>query len=155
GPAEARFMALALVAEVSGDAADVDAAVNLLDTELKGNPGVSWYVYRLALAAAKLGQAERVMRIAEHASDPGLKSRAQLEAVRVRLEGANDKAGDGALAGIGNAPLLQAQAREALARHDARLDYGGTLKAVDGWDEAMRPFGWLGAVLGEQDAKGK
>jgi DNA-directed RNA polymerase subunit M/transcription elongation factor TFIIS len=155
GPAEARFMALVLVAEVSGDAADIDAAVNLLDTELKGNPGVAWYVYRLALAAAKLGQPERVMRIAEHATDPGLKSRAQFEAVRVRLEGAKDMIGDAALGRIGNAPLLQAQAREALARHDARLDYGGTLKAVDGWDEAMRPFGWLGAVLGEQDAKGK
>ena len=33
----------------------------------------------------------------------------------------------------------------ALARHNARYD-GGTLKAVEGWDEAARPFGQIGAV---------
>jgi hypothetical protein len=155
GSPQARLFALVLIAEVTGDAADVDAAVNLLDSELKGSPAPPWLVYRLALAAAKLGQAERVLRVAEFSADPGLKSRAQLEAVRTRLDAAKDRAGDAAVGGIGNAPLLQAQAREALARHDARLDYGGTLKAADAWDEAVRPFGWLGAVLGEQDAKGK
>jgi ssDNA-binding Zn-finger/Zn-ribbon topoisomerase 1 len=156
GPAEARFRVLVLLAEATGEAADVDAAAALLDGEVKAaEPGVPWLVYRLAVVAAKAGQADRVVKLAEHVADPGLKARAQLEAVRARLDGTKDQAGDSALQGIDKGPLLQALAHEWLARHNGKLDYGGTIKAVEGWEEAVRPFGVLGAVLGEQDARGK
>jgi hypothetical protein len=155
-PPEARLRALVMLAEATGEAADVDAAAKPLDGEVRANePGVPWLVYRLAVAAARAGQADGTLKLAERAADPGLKARAQLEAVRARLEGTRDAAGDGALQGIGTGATLQALAHEALARHNGRLDYAGTVKAAEGWDEAVRPFGVLGAVLGEQDAKGK
>jgi hypothetical protein len=154
GPPEARFRVLVLLAEATGDSADVDAAAALLDGEVRAEqPGVAWLVYRLAVVAAKAGPADRVLKLADHAAEPGLKARAQFEAVRVRLDGTKDQAGDGALQGIDKGPLLQALAHEWLARHNGKLDYRGTLKAVEGWDEAVRPFGVLGAVLGEQDGK--
>jgi hypothetical protein len=160
-----RAQALVAVAEVTGDSADVEAAEHALDDaandkkdkkdpkekETKVSP---WLAYRLALAAARTGQADLVLRVADRVSDPGLKALAQLEAVRLRLDGTKDKAGDGALEGTDGGPLSQALGREWLARHNARHD-GGTLKAAEGWDEAVRPFGVLGAVLGEQDAQGK
>jgi hypothetical protein len=152
--AEARFRALVMLAEATGDSADVDAAAALLDGDVKlTQPGVPWLVYRLAVVAAKAGPADRVLKLADHAAEPGLKARAQLEAVRARLDGARDQAGDGALQGLDNGPLPQALAHEWLARHNGKLDYRGTLKTVEGWDEAVRPFGVLGAVLGEQDGK--
>jgi hypothetical protein len=158
GPAEARFHVLVMLAEATGEAADVDAAAALLDGEVKADqPGMAWLVYRLAVVAAGQGQFDRVLKLAEQVADPGLKGWAQVEAVRARLarHGTKGQAGDSALEGIGNGALPQALAREALARHNGQLDYSGTIKAVEGWDEAARPFGVLGAVLGEQDTKGK
>ena len=151
---EWRFQSLVAVAEATGDAADLDAATALLDGDLGDQKVSPWLVYRLVLAAVKLGQADRVLHLAGRVTDPGLKAVAQLQAVRLRLEGAKDKAGDGVLDGIDGGPLSQALGREWLARHNARHD-SGTLKAAEGWDEAVRPFGLLGAVLGGQDAKGK
>jgi hypothetical protein len=157
---EWRAQILVAVAEATGDAADVEAAEHALDElandkkdqkEKKTSP---WLAYRLALAAARTKQADVVLRVADRVSDPGLKALAQLEAVRLRLDGTKDKASDGALEGIDGGPLAQAIGREWLARHNARHD-GGTLKAAEAWDEAVRPFGVLGAVLGEQDGKGK
>jgi hypothetical protein len=155
-PPEARLRALVMLAEVTGEAADVDAAAGLLDGDVKADlPGVPWLIYRLAAAAAKSGQADRALKLAEPLTDPGLKTRAQLEAVRARLDGTKEQAGDGTLQGIDKGPLAQALAHEWLARHNGKLDYAGTIKAVQGWDEAVRPFGTLGTVLGEQDGKGK
>lgn len=154
-PAEVRFRILVMLAEATGDPADVDAAVSLLDGELNDRKVPPWLVYRLAQLAAKPGQAERVEHLAERVSDPGLKARAQLEMVRARLDANRDRAGDEALEGVDGGALAQALAREALARHNGRHDYRGTVNAVEGWEESVRPFGLLGAVLGARDDKGK
>ncbi len=152
---EWRLQVLTAVAEVTGDPADVDAAAGLLDGDPKGKPVPPWLVYRLVqVAAAKPGQADHALRLADHVTDPGLKAMAQLLVVRGRLEGTKDRAGDNVLEGLDGGPLPQALGREWLARHNARSD-SGTIKAVEGWDESVRPFGLLGAVLGTQDNKVK
>jgi hypothetical protein len=152
---EGRLQVLTALAEATGDLADVDAAAGLLDGEPNEKPAPPWLVYRLVqVAAAKPGAADRALKLADHVGDPDLKVMAQLLVVRGRLEGSGEKAGDNVLTGIDTGPLAQALGREALARHNARHD-GGTLKAVEGWDESVRPFGLLGAVLGGQDAKVK
>jgi len=153
---EAHFMALVILASITRDpAADVAAAAALLEGDLNAQAVSPWLVYHLVEVAARTVPADRALRLAEHVRDPGLKARAHFEVVRARLEAAKDQAGDNVLDGIGNDPLLQALAREALARHNGRLNYGVTIKAVEAWDDAVRPFGTIGAVLGEQDAKGK
>lgn len=150
-----QFRALATIADTTGEAADLDAAVAFLDQEGKDHPVSPWLVFHLVEAAAKLGQADRALHLAERISDPGLRGRAQLEVVQLRL-GTKSRADDGALADIGSELITQALAREALARHNARYDnYAAAVKSAEGWDETVRPFGLLGAVLGEQDAKGK
>ncbi len=151
---EGRLRALVAVAEVTGNAADVDAAAGLLDGDLNGKPVPPWLVYRLAAAAAKSGGADRVLKLAERVEDPGLKVMAQLLAVRARLDGSKGAAGDSALEGLDGGPMAQALGRMALARHNGRTD-AGALKAAEGWDEAVRPYGILGAVLGAQDSRVK
>jgi DNA-directed RNA polymerase subunit RPC12/RpoP len=150
-----RLQMLTALAEATGDLADVDAAAGVLDGELNEKPVSPWLVYRLAaVAAAKPGAADRALKLADKVGDPGLKVMAQLLVVRGRLEGSKDNAGDNVLEGIDGGPLAQSVGREWLARHNSRHD-GGTLKAVEGWGEASRPFGQVGAILGEQDSKGK
>jgi hypothetical protein len=151
---EGNLQILAAVAEATGDLADVDAAAGLLDGDLKDKPVAPWLVYRLVSVAAKPGSADRALQLANKISDHDLKVMAQLLVVRARLDGTKDKAGDGVLEGIDGGPLAQALGREAMARHNARLD-GGTLKAVEGWDESVRPYGVLGAILGGQDTRAK
>jgi DNA-directed RNA polymerase subunit M/transcription elongation factor TFIIS len=150
-----RLQVLTAVADATGDMADVDAAEGLLDADPKAKPPSPWLVYRLVLVAtAKPGQVDHALRLADRINDPGLKAMAQLQVVRARLEGNKDKAGDNVLEGIDSAPLQQALGREWLARHNAHHD-SGTIKAIEGWDESVRPFGLLGAILGAQDGKGK
>jgi hypothetical protein len=161
-PPEAQFRALVMLAEVTGEAADVEAAAGLLGGDVKADqPGVPWLIYRLATVATKLGGSERVMGLAVHAADPGLRDRIWFETVRMRVDNTKGQADTdlgGYLGGLERekvGPLFPALCREALARHNGKLDYNGTIKAVQGWDEAVRPFGTLGAVLGDQDGKGK
>jgi len=154
---EWRFRLLVAVAEATGEAADLESAAGFLDGDLGGKPVSQWLVYRLVELAAKLGQADRALHLAERVSDPGLKARAQLDGVWARLDGTKDRAGDGALAGLDGGGLAQALAYQALARQNARHDgkSDGTIKATEGWPGAAAPLGVLGAVLGEQDARRK
>ncbi len=153
--AETGFVALVMLGQVTHDLADVDAAASLLEGKLDAQALSPWLVYALVEVAAPLVPADRALRLADHARDPGLKARAQLEVVRARLAAAKDQAGDNVLDGLGNDPLAQALAREALARHNARINDAATIKTIEGWDESVRPFGILGAALGEQDGKSK
>jgi hypothetical protein len=154
---EWRFRMLAALAEATGEGSDLDNAVGFLDGELSGKPVSPWLVYRLVELAAQHGQIDRALKLTERISDPGLKARAQLEGLRARLAATKDRADDGALGGIDSGELAQALAREALARHNARRDgkSSGSIAAADGLPEPMRSLAILGAILGEQDAKGK
>jgi hypothetical protein len=153
---EWRLRVLTALAEATGDPADVDAAADVLDGLANGKekePVSPWLVYRLArVAAEKPGGADRALKLADQISDPGLKVLAQLLVVRARLEGSKDRAGDGVLEGIDGGPHAQSVGRELLARHNGRID-AGTIKAVEGWEESVRPFGVIGAALGGQDGR--
>ena len=72
---EARFTALVLLAAVTRDLADVDPAAALLEGELNKQAVSPWLVLELAEVAARVMPADRVLRLADHANDPGLKAR--------------------------------------------------------------------------------
>jgi hypothetical protein len=150
---ERQLLLLATLADASGDGADVDAAVSLLDGELQGKRVDPWLVYQLVVVAAQIGPPDRALHLAQRIENPVLRGRAQFEVVKKRLDGLKQHADDKVLDGIDNTPVAQALGREALARHNGRYDgSSATLKAVEGWeDESVRPLGRLGAILGEQD----
>jgi hypothetical protein len=147
--AEVRLRALVAVAAATGESADVDQAVAVPEAERGQAP--PWLVYRLALLAAQAGQLDRADTVAGAVGHPGLRARAQVDVLRWRLSRSDGRA-DEALAGKVDKQqvLAHALACEVLARHNARHD-GGLVKAVEGWEEPLRPFGLIGAALGRQD----
>ncbi|HZT83016.1 MAG TPA: hypothetical protein VFA26_22490, partial [Gemmataceae bacterium] len=80
----------------------------------------------------------------------GLRGAAQFEAVQAQLAADRGRADEALAAGVEPKSGGAALAWIELARHNARLD-AATLKAVQGWDEATRPYGLVGAALGVQD----
>jgi hypothetical protein len=154
---EARFKARVALAAIGcaakpPDTTDLVAAVALLG-ELRDKPPSAWLLYRLVLLAAQANQPERAQPFLEAlpSNDP-LRGRAQYELLLVKLAGTKDKSDDAQADAVASKdqPALQGLAREAMARHNARND-ASTVKTVEGWDEALKPFGLVGAALGLQD----
>jgi hypothetical protein len=154
---EARIKARVALAAVGcaanpPDTTDLISAAALLG-ELREKPSSPWLLYRLALLAAQANQPERAQPFLDAlpGNDP-LRGRAQYELLLLKLAGTKDKADDAQADAVGSKdqPALQGLAREAVARHNARHD-ANTVKAVEGWDDAMKPFGLIGAALGLQD----
>ncbi len=137
------------------DQASLDAAAQLAVEAANARNASPWLVYRLVVLAARAGQPDTAAKVADTISDPVLRGRAQYEVLRARLKGLREKkepADEKLLAGIDKQSVALGLAYEAVARHNAALD-GGAAKAVEAWDEAVRPFGLVGAALGLQDAK--
>jgi hypothetical protein len=113
-------------------------------------PNPSWVLLRLTQLALKAGKADLAGTFANAVPDEKLRGRAKLEILRDRLAKAGDKAGDDWADGIeGSAFGL---AKEAIARHNTRKGQGSALmKALAGWDEKLRSFGYVGVALGLQD----
>jgi hypothetical protein len=154
---DARFRARVALAAVGSAAnppetTDLAAAAALLG-EIRDKAPSPWLLYRLALLAARANQPERAQPFLDAlpGNDP-LRSRALYELLLLKLAGTKDKADDAQADAVGSKdqPALQGLAREAVARHNARHD-ANTVKTVEGWDDAMKPFGLVGAALGLQD----
>jgi hypothetical protein len=134
------------------DTTDLDAVLGLVEGELRGRKPPAWPLFRLAQAAAKAGVAEeKVQRLLAALRDPSdyLHARGLLEVLRAQLSTTEKKADDGLLDPLKGTPA-EGLARAAFARHNARHD-SGTVKQVDGWDEPLRPYGYIGVALGMQD----
>ena len=71
-----------------------------------------------------------------------------MQVFRARLAKAGDTADKELLDVVQPGTLSSALAHVELARHNARKDAGAAEKAVEGWDEAVRPFGYIGVVQG-------
>ncbi len=154
---ETRFQARVELASIGcaatpPDTTDLVAAANQLG-EFRDKPPSPWLLYRLALLAAQANQPERAHPFLDALppNDP-LRGRAQYELLLIKLAGTKDKGDDAQADAIASKdqPALQGLAREAVARHNARRD-ANTVKTVEGWDDAMKPFGLVGAALGLQD----
>ena len=134
----------------TGDVADLDALLVLAEGEMKGKVS-SWLLLRLGLAGVRAGVADdRLQRLAAAVPDPAVKGRIQLEKVQTTLDADKGKSPDSVPSAVEASTLSHRRAWEALARHNVRHD-SGTLKAVDGWEESQRPFGYVGAALGLLD----
>jgi hypothetical protein len=148
------LIALAAVAAEggSGDTADLNAALDLAEGELKGHVESPWLLFRLAQLAVKAGQADRAMQVAGQIPDAGLKAQAQLAAVRAQLSGMKEKADDALAGSVAEKTGAAALARLAVARHNMARD-SGTAKTVESWNDADRAAGLAGVALGMQDKR--
>lgn len=159
GPAPQQIEALTTVAEVASTKSDAEPAsqaasqaVELVKPLLAdvGRSVSPWTLYRLVRAAAAAGVPADSLEPLADAVPPELRDRARLEVTRGRLRGLDRNVAEAELAEPAKYPPL---ALELLTRQAARLGAGGVIKAVDRWDPPnLRPFGYVGAVLGEQDA---
>lgn len=148
------FVAMAAAAEAGKQpgeiAEDVKAAVEILESQFKGQAVAPWAMIQLARVGARAGQGDQVRKAAGLLVDAGTRGLVQLEALWARLQETKGKADDGWAEDVDKQTVAHALAREYLARHDA--NHGGlSSKTVDAWDEAVKPLGYIGLALGLQD----
>jgi hypothetical protein len=148
------LVALADLATEAGaaDAADLNAALDLAETDAKAATDAPWLAFRLVELAAKAGIPDRASQLAGRIPDAGLKGQAQLAVLRARLAGTKEKADEGLAAAVTEKTGAAAQARQMLARHNVVLE-SGWAKNVENWSEADRAAGLAGVALGLQDRR--
>ncbi len=133
----------------AGDKSDLEAAAGMAGT-VQRLQDAAWPLLRLTHLAIQAGLPEdRQQALTAAIAVPAVKGQAQLAVLRARLEGAKQVVGEDAAAKVEGRGLAQRLAREALARHNVRLDRGFA-KVVQGWEEPERAFGLLGVALGLQ-----
>lgn len=156
------ILAGALLDKDPKDAGDLEALVAQAEA-LKGQPAgpaqagfvdLSWLLYRVVRLAARGGHEEQAKKLAEAIPDTAVRGRAQLEIVRARLDKATGKVDDAVAEEVDKTAPAYGVARAAIARHNA-CHAGLTAKAVDAWDDALKPFGYVGVALGIQDKDSK
>ena len=128
-----------------------DDAVTFAETKFVGTPLPGWLVVRLVREALQAGiSEERILGLAQRLApkDP-MRGWVEMPVFRARLAQAEGKADEALLEIVDKGTLANAQARVELARHNTLKD-PATEKAVDSWDEAVRPFGYIGVALGLQ-----
>jgi hypothetical protein len=106
----------------------------------------------LCQLAVQAGLADRAQQLANQIADTGLKGQAQLAVFRTRLNASKEKVDDSLAAGIAEKTGAAALAREALARHNGKVD-SSMAKNVESWDEGDRAAGLAGLALGMQDKR--
>jgi hypothetical protein len=133
---------------------DVEAALRLVDGTTP-----PWLVLRLIRVGVRTGldgeALQQLQTLPKFIQDPGLQAWGYLEVMRGQLATMKEHAGaelyDPVERAGGDKTAAGYVAREEWARHNARVA-GGTLDEVKTWEnEAYRPLGVVGAVLGAQD----
>jgi tetratricopeptide (TPR) repeat protein len=152
------LLGLLAVAEVAIDngqtqaaVSDLEEALNLAEGDWQGKGPSPWLLYRLVRLGAEAGLFERMQATARLIPDASLRGRARLEILRWRLAQSKAMADLSWADAIDKPTAARSLAALALARHNAGYDRG-TAQMVDGWEEAHRPFGYIGVALGIQDA---
>ncbi|MBI1913908.1 MAG: hypothetical protein HYS12_04115 [Planctomycetes bacterium] len=156
-----KLEALIAAADAPGDEgetkATVEQAIALAETGFGGQGAPGWAILRLVPIGLRAGVEEnRLLALAGKigVKDPlkdRLKGWAQLPVVRARLERESGKAEESLADQVAKGTLANRLMRVELARHNARKD-SGTDKAIEEWDESLRPFGYIGLALGLQEA---
>jgi hypothetical protein len=147
-----RFRALTALAYAAsaGEAADVEAAMQLAENNLRGQREPGLDELRLTYVALKAGMdPQKLEGLAAAIVDPQLRGRAQLALLKARLAQTKGAAEESLADAVEERSLSRGLAREALARHNARADKS-TAKTVADWREPFNVFGSIGAALGMQ-----
>jgi hypothetical protein len=155
GPANERFPAMAILAELMADPKPLlEEAAKAKDVQ----PGNRLHLYRLTRVAADAGATERAEGFAKGIGDEGLREWATAEALRGKWAASKSSAATADLTlPTEPAKLKAGQAWSALlfARHNARTSGDRAAgKQYDEWAEKkLRGFGYAGMALGLQDTK--
>jgi hypothetical protein len=134
----------------AGDKVDLEAAAGMATAMPRLPETAAWPLLRLTRLAIRAGLPEdRQQAVAAAIAVPPVKGQAQLAVLRARLEASPQVVGEEAAAKVEGRGLAHRLGREALARHNVRVD-AGWAKVVQGWEEPERAFGSLGVALGLQ-----
>jgi hypothetical protein len=118
-------------------------------------PGVSdWLLWRLVNEGKQAGvEVERLAAVADAITDPGLKHSAKEEILRLRLSKLDGPDVQTDLSQLA-ADDVGGRAIETFCRHNARYDRSASLLGtLDRMEQAsLKPFGYVGVALGEQDS---
>lgn len=150
-----RLEALVAAADAPGEEGLVkplaEEAVGLAETRGADTPLPGWLLARLVREGLHAGVSEdRLLKLAQKlAAGDKMRGWVQLPIFRARLAAAEDKAEESLLDLVAKGTLANAEARVELARHNTLKD-ANTDKAVEGWEESLRPFGYAGVALGLQ-----
>jgi hypothetical protein len=129
----------------------LEAALDIRQQDPRAKAADPWLLLRLARLGYQAGLGERLEPVVNALPDASFQQRARLEKFRVDLakstqeeqQSLTDEAQE----------KKYALALELLARHNARQGNAkSVLDAIGEWDEAMRPFGYAGVMLGLQDS---
>jgi hypothetical protein len=143
------LVALADLAEKSGDATDLLAALDCAESESRA-AAPTWTFFHLVQLAAENGQLDRAKQLANVIPDAGLKAQANCAILRERLKATKEKFDLAEADELPEKSGARARASELVLRHNTRLDRGA-VRAVEGLDEPRRAAGLAGAALGIQD----
>ena len=142
--------AIAGVQDAQAGRADVEAAASIVEGKLHGKGVATTVLVQLVQAGIRAGATDRMKALVANV-DPAVRNQLQLELFRAQLAATKDKADESLADEVGEkASITQGLAHEALARHNSKHE-SGILKNIGGWDEAIKPFGYIGAALGMQD----
>ena len=150
-----RLEALVAAADAPGEESHVkplaEEAVGLAETKFGDTPLPGWLMTRLVREGLHAGVSEdRLLKLAQKlAPDDKMRGWVQLPIFRARLAATEGKADEALLDLVAKGTLANDEARVELTRHNTLKD-ASTEKAVEGWDESLRPFGYAGVALGLQ-----
>jgi hypothetical protein len=142
----------ALVAAADAPSAETEALTGeaiALAEKTESLPG--WLMVRLVREGLHANVSEeRLLGLAQRLApkDP-MRGWVEMPVFRARLARAEGKAEESLLELVDKGSLAHAQACVELAQHNTLKDKD-TDKAVDKWDESLRPFGYIGVALGLQ-----
>ena len=158
GPASHQLQALiavlaALVEKKADIENDLSLAIERVELALKEkDSNVSpWTLYHLVQLGARGGKPNMVSKMVHHIPDAELRGLADLEITLTILPNGPDTEGLNRLAA--EKPACR-HALLLLSRHNARYGSSSTVsKAIDGWEQELRPLGYAGIALGMQDSE--
>jgi predicted Zn finger-like uncharacterized protein len=151
GSVDHRVAAWAMIADATGQAAELEAAAKFAAEWGQKFTLPAWPVIRLAEACRRAGRADLVRQLADAIRQPNLKPWLELTALRTTLAGDGATVDVSAVERIGDRTAAQAFGWVALARFDARTGKPDPRAAVASWPvEAARSLGFAGAALGLQ-----
>jgi ribosomal protein S27E len=131
---------------------DLESALNLTESNLKAQSVSPWQLLRLARAGVKAGLTERVQAVTRLVPDAATRGRMQLEVLRGRLADSKQRTDEAGMKIVDANTPAHAEALEMLARHDAGLGSATEVqKGIEGWEDKLKPLGYLGVALGLQD----
>jgi len=150
-----RFEGLVAVADATADPGEarqaLEEAVGVADKERNARTVSPWVVARLVRLGAVVGMDEQTLvRAVSWLPDQSpLRGWSQLQVFREQLRREKDAAGMSLADGVDKGSLSHRLALVELVRHNTTRDKSAA-KAVDSWEDSLKPYGYIGAAMGLQ-----